>query len=48
MLDTGIEPNFIKARNSYSAIQILRKNKHIISVTDSFVESLSSVQVSSI
>jgi len=41
MLNTGIEPNLIKARSSYSTMQILRKNKlHIISVTDGFVESL--------
>jgi len=47
MIDTGAEPNLIKARNVHSDTQILREDKlHIMGVTDDFVESLGSIQVS--
>jgi len=47
MIDTGAEPNLIKARNVYPDAQILREDKlHIVGVIDSFVELLGSVQVS--
>jgi len=47
MIDTGAEPNFIKARNVHPDTQILREDKlHIVDVTDGFVESLGSIQVS--
>jgi len=47
MIDTGTEPNLIKARNIHPGTQILREDKlHIIDVIDGFVESLGSIQVS--
>jgi len=47
MLDTGAEPNLIKARSVHPDTQILRKNKlHIVSITDGFAKSFGSVQVS--
>jgi len=47
MIDTGTELNLIKARNVHSDAQILKEDKlHIVDVTDGFVESLGSVQVS--
>jgi len=47
MIDIGVEPNLIKARNVHSDTQILREDKlHIVGVTDGFAESLGSIQVS--
>jgi len=47
MIDTGAEPNLIKARNVHPDTQILREDKlHIVGLTDGFVESLGSIQVS--
>jgi len=47
MIDTGAEPNLIKARNVQSDMQILREDKlYIVDVTDGFIESLGSIQVS--
>jgi len=47
MIDTGAEPNLIKARNVYPDTQILREDKlHIVGVIDGFVELLGSVQIS--
>jgi len=46
-MHTGVEPNLIKAKSSYLAMQIFKKDKlHIVDVTDGFVESLGSVQIS--
>jgi len=47
MIDRRAEPNLIKARNVHPDMQILREDKlHIVGVTDGFVESLGSIQVS--
>jgi len=47
MIDTGAEPNLIKTRNVHPDTQILSEDKlHIVGVTDGFVESLGSIQVS--
>jgi len=47
MIDTGAKPNLIKARNVHPDTQILREDKlHIVDVTDGFIESLGSIQIS--
>jgi len=47
MLDTGAEPNLIKAKSLHPDTQIFREDKlHIVVVTDGFVESLGSILVS--
>jgi len=47
MLDSSAKSNFIKARSLHSDMQILRKDRlHLVDVTNSFIESLGSLQVS--
>jgi len=47
MLDTGAQPNLVKARCVHPDTQILREDKlYIEDITDGYVESLESIQVS--